>query len=126
MKTCRKGLHLIHGANVYVRPSGGHPRCRACKNSYRQRWQKANRQKKRMSNLRQRARIYRLLGRTRCVVCGSRARLEFHHRDPRTKKFTIGDSNNLRRPLAELKREARKCVVLCRACHMQQHQKIAA
>jgi hypothetical protein len=94
-----------------------------------QKWKKANPGKVRAADLRlkreRRERIYRLLGRVECVRCGARERLEFHHRDRKAKKFTIGDYTNLLRPLAELKREARKCVVLCRSCHMKQHRTAA-
>lgn len=41
---------------------------------------------------------------------------DFHHRDPETKLFGIAKAN-VSRPLAELKKEADKCDLLCRNCH---------
>ncbi len=44
------------------------------------------------------------------------AALQFHHVDPATKEFQIG-GRGLTRALADLRREARKCALLCANCH---------
>lgn len=55
----------------------------------------------------------------RCVMCGysrcDRA-LEFHHLDPKAKKFQITSHT---RSLAKLRVEASKCVLLCSNCHAE-------
>ena len=69
-------------------------------------------------------RLVRLLG-GRCEVCGySRcmAALEFHHRDPRTKRFSIGAIKGAGRvPWEKIVREAEKCILLCANCHREYH-----
>ena len=56
-----------------------------------------------------------------CDACGYRgsvAALEFHHRDPRAKKFRISDMSVSR---ARLWLEAGKCELLCTNCHRARH-----
>lgn len=62
-----------------------------------------------------------------CSICGYNrciAALEFHHMDPESKKFNIG--NITRRPFTpenviELLEEIDKCVILCANCHREFH-----
>ena len=54
-----------------------------------------------------------------CVVCGFCAylgALQFHHRDPALKSFELS-RQGVTRSLERLRREARKCVLLCANCH---------
>ena len=58
-----------------------------------------------------------------CQKCGykrSLNALQFHHRDPKQKKFTITISNCCRK-LSELIEEAQKCDLLCANCHAELH-----
>jgi len=63
----------------------------------------------------------------RCARCPytydgkNAAAFQFHHRDPKTKKFnvTVGAFQN--RSLNELKAEAKKCDMLCANCHSVEH-----
>jgi Helix-turn-helix domain len=57
----------------------------------------------------------------RCVLCGYDAypgALQFHHVDPSQKRFGLAMSG-LTRPLAQVREEARKCVLLCGNCHAE-------
>lgn len=57
----------------------------------------------------------------RCEDCGynlSVAALEFHHRDPATKEFTLGTFNG---SWDRLVAEAAKCDLLCANCHRRRH-----
>lgn len=74
---------------------------------------------------RQRSRVVRklyiiryLLGHP-CVECKeSDIRvLEFHHRDPRKKKFNISVNHTV----SQIKKEIAKCDVLCSNCHKKVH-----
>ena len=60
----------------------------------------------------------------RCETCGydaAIAALEFHHRDPTTKEFGIGDFNGSRRRLLA---EVDKCDLLCANCHRLRHASV--
>lgn len=56
-----------------------------------------------------------------CVVCGYDryvGALQFHHIDPRSKRFGLG-GRGLARSIAILREEAAKCVLLCANCHSE-------
>jgi transposase len=56
-----------------------------------------------------------------CVLCGySRCQraLQFHHLDPASKEFHLGNGGHCR-SLARSRAEARKCVLLCANCHAE-------
>jgi len=53
-----------------------------------------------------------------CSICGYKAHhaaLEFHHRDPATKKFRVADGRNY--SLKAVLLEIEKCDVVCSNCH---------
>ena len=58
-----------------------------------------------------------------CIKCGEShtACLEFHHRDPTTKKFHIARFNSLKQSKGDLQAEMAKCDVLCANCHRKLH-----
>ena len=57
-----------------------------------------------------------------CPECGEShpACLEFHHLNPKDKKFTIGRQER-RATLKSLQEEIAKCRVLCANCHRKEH-----
>lgn len=57
----------------------------------------------------------------RCEKCGETRPevLDFHHKDPAEKDYTIGRSPV--RTVDNLQREIKKCVVLCANCHREFH-----
>jgi hypothetical protein len=59
-----------------------------------------------------------------CVVCGESLvpTLDFHHKDPTTKKFTVSDA--LAYSEKTLRAEIAKCDVLCSNCHRMHHHLI--
>ena len=63
-----------------------------------------------------------------CVLCGygrcSRA-LHFHHLDPGTKRFGLGEGG-WSRGIDALRAEARKCILLCSNCHAEVEAGIVA
>jgi len=61
----------------------------------------------------------------KCCRCGYNKNikaLEFHHRDPNTKKFAISCAN--RYTIEEVQSEMYKCDILCANCHREVHQKL--
>ena len=56
-----------------------------------------------------------------CQVCGydrCAGALHFHHVDPATKEFALS-RGGVTRSIAEARREAEKCVLLCSNCHAE-------
>jgi hypothetical protein len=65
--------------------------------------------------------LVKLLG-DECVKCGyndNPIALQFHHKDPDTKEFSIGGRAN--KSWEVLKEEALKCELLCANCHTIEH-----
>jgi hypothetical protein len=55
------------------------------------------------------------------VICGydrCDAALQFHHRDPALKDFSLG-VRGITRGIDKLREEAKKCVLLCATCHAE-------
>ncbi len=58
----------------------------------------------------------------KCMKCGYQrnlAALQFHHRDPTKKDFTIASANKM--PFEDMKSELDKCDLLCANCHGEHH-----
>ena len=64
----------------------------------------------------------------KCIKCGYNrciAALEFHHRDPAQKDFTIGNNKaNRSKTLEAIKKEVDKCDLLCSNCHREVHYEL--
>jgi len=58
-----------------------------------------------------------------CKKCGERrpVLLTFHHKDPKTKKYTVASLISKGRPIETLIEEINKCDVLCCNCHALEH-----
>ena len=59
----------------------------------------------------------------KCQECGydkHQAALQFHHRDPSQKDYTIG---TFKKSFDDCKTELDKCVLLCANCHIEEHSK---
>ena len=64
----------------------------------------------------------------RCENCGYDRcldALEFHHKDPTQKDFSIS-SKGYTRSWDRVKKELDKCTILCANCHRELHAKLAA
>lgn len=60
---------------------------------------------------------------TPCAKCGeSRVWvLQFHHKDPEDKLFTVGDTGMCHKSKDAVIQEVKKCVCLCANCHKEFH-----
>lgn len=60
-----------------------------------------------------------------CSICGENcvSCLEFHHRNPNEKEYTIGDMMSTGHSIESVKREIEKCDILCANCHRKVHCK---
>ena len=59
----------------------------------------------------------------KCKICGYNrclSALDFHHRDPKKKKFIV--NGNLNKSFEILKKETDKCELVCRNCHAEVHE----
>jgi 5-methylcytosine-specific restriction endonuclease McrA len=62
---------------------------------------------------------------TGCTDCGKQGPVEelhFHHLDPTTKSFNVGDGRS--RSRSAVLAEIAKCAVLCRDCHAAVHRRL--
>lgn len=59
----------------------------------------------------------------KCSKCGEShsACLDFHHLDPKNKKFGIGRIINSTYSIETIEKEIDKCIVLCSNCHRKLH-----
>ena len=96
-----------HGSTQFVREGSGYYRCKRCRMERVARRRKAIKQT-----------LVEEAG-GKCLICGYDCCLQvlqFHHLDPSTKEFQLGQ-NGVTRSLAKSRAEARKCVLLCANCH---------
>jgi predicted RNA-binding Zn-ribbon protein involved in translation (DUF1610 family) len=55
----------------------------------------------------------------KCGWSGNQAAFQFHHKNPKEKDFIIGNVAN--KSWDSIKKEIRKCILLCANCHMIEH-----
>jgi hypothetical protein len=57
-----------------------------------------------------------------CLICGEQelAALDFHHLDESEKRFNLSGIAKTK-PLAALREEADRCIVVCASCHRKLH-----
>jgi hypothetical protein len=102
-----------HGKTKFRREQAGNLRwrCVQCSSLYTQRKRQKNK-----------ARLIKELG-GKCIRCGyskCQAALQLHHRDATKKEIGIG-LRLISLSFATLKREAKKCDLLCANCHFEEH-----
>ena len=108
-----------------ARKDGRYNYCIPCRKEYDAEYQKNNRDKineqQRLYRTKQREWWFEVTEGLVCVTCGEPdfIVLEFHHRDPGTKKFGLANYNKFsKRKVLE---EMEKCDVLCANCHRRLH-----
>ena len=100
-----------HGLTDFVLEGSGYYRCKKCRSS---------------NVIKRRAKAIMLVREYKggsCEICGYNKcmpALEFHHKDPTTKEFSIC-SDGSTRSLDRMKKEADKCHLLCANCHREVH-----
>jgi transposase len=98
-----------HGIGEFSRMTGGGFRCTRCRS------EAVSRRRRRLKQLL----VEEAGGKcVRCVYDRCVAALEFHHVDPREKRFTLS-GRGVARSLARARAEAAKCVLLCSNCHAE-------
>lgn len=104
VRVCR-----THGETPFVVEGRGYYRCMQCRTQRVVEWRR-----------RKKLQLIEEAGGS-CVLCGydrfPRA-LHFHHLDPATKSFGLGE-RGCARSIERLRAEAEKCVLLCSNCHAE-------
>lgn len=59
---------------------------------------------------------------TRCGYDKCLSALAFHHKDPKDKRFSI--TNNINRSWEVIRKELKKCILLCMNCHAETHEEL--
>ena len=101
----------------------GRHQCKECRREYRRQHRREKPEIHRAQQARRQERVkewfYEL--KTPCIICGEDEPvcIDFHHKDPNEKEFTIGKHRS--RSRAWLLQEISKCVCLCANCHRKVH-----
>lgn len=104
-----------HGFTNYILEGRGTYRCRQCRSERVSKWRQSNKEK-----------LVTEFG-GKCVICGYNrcvANMVFHHNDPTKKEFSIS-SKGRTTAYETLKKEAKKCTLLCCRCHGEVHAGIS-
>jgi len=104
------------------KPKGGTPEYRAW--YYKNKYKETGKTKKKEFECRNKEFIQRYKKQCKCTKCGLSNKpylLEFHHIDPTTKYKSITDLQFNAYSIKLIKEEIRKCVIICRNCHMEFH-----
>lgn len=133
---CRQVKPLSKFPRDRNRKGGLKPCCKACNSAMVQKWKRDNKDRYKAYKVRagkERVRLY--LEYKSGLVCqecgvteemlrqdykGYAAILQFHHRSPDEKEFSVGQGVS-RRPISRLMKEIAKCNVLCLNCHIKLH-----
>jgi transposase len=103
-RTCKQ-----HGETDFFLEGRGYYRCLRCRSERVATWRR-----------RAKAKLVHEAG-GKCVTCGYDryvGALHFHHVDPDEKRFGLSRSGSIR-SMEALRREAKKCVLLCSNCHAE-------
>jgi|TARA_B110000977_G_C10964285_1_gene449805 hypothetical protein len=103
------------------KPKSGTPEYHAL---YHKKYKKTHTNKRRGFEKRNKEFIQRLKKMSKCRKCGLKNKpylLEFHHLDPSIKYKNITDLQFNGYGMKTIKAEIRKCVIVCRNCHMEFH-----
>lgn len=102
-----------HGQQRHVIVADGHKRCTKCRSEAVARRRRVVKEK-----------LVAHFG-GKCQRCGynkSVCALEFHHKDPKDKRFGLA-FGGWTRAYSEALKEAEKCILICANCHREEHEK---
>lgn len=125
--TCKKEKDISLFAKNKCKKSGYHYKCKECQKIYKKEHYKKNKkyymQKvlDRKTLIREKIKEYKKT--LSCIKCGFShpAALDFHHRDPNEKDFSIAQWHKTCSNFESVKIEIEKCDVLCANCHRILH-----
>lgn len=94
-----------------------------CSNCHRKHHQTTNKKRKKYSEAE--LLVMNIKKINKCGKCSEDTAccLDFHHINPETKKFTIGNALKMKISTEEMLEELKKCIILCSNCHRKAHLK---
>jgi len=104
---------------------GLHGYCKVCDKKRRGEWYAKNKnlvlERQRLQRIEQREWFNDLKSKLKCEICEEQhpAIIDFHHRDPKEKKFSLGNHRSYTKK--GILEEMRKCDILCANCHRKLH-----
>ena len=122
---CKQKKELKEFNNNKRQPDGKQRTCRSCTKEQHLDWYHDNKgtqlEKNKTVRQNKKNRFIDHKKSCKCSKCGDKRWyiLDFHHLDPKTKKFEI--SSNYDRSNKEFWDEIKKCIPLCRNCHTEFH-----
>lgn len=122
MKQCGKCKILKDENNFYK--TGSY--CKECQKLNKKVHYKNNKEQYFKNSLNNKKWFLELKKELKCTKCGYNkhpAALDFHHLDPKDKKFNITLTNYPKYSKEQILDEIKKCVVLCSNCHRIEHSK---
>jgi hypothetical protein len=126
-RKCQKTKDILKFTRKHTSPDGYAARCKDCTRAVVNEHYKKNKkrylEKAKKWNKEKRDWFQGLKEDLECSECGEDhpACIEFHHRDPRKKDFTVANFKNLGYSKARILKEIKKCNVLCANCHRKKH-----
>ncbi len=124
--SCEKTLPVEAFARCLSRYDGLQAECKDCRHARYIEHGSAlvtSRTKENRKRIRREIDDYKL--ETGCEVCGYRrcsSALDFHHRDPGDKEFTVGEALARNMASVTVMAEIEKCILLCSNCHRELHE----
>ncbi len=97
--------------------------CKICVRSYTKHHYQNNKEQYQVNHLNYYKWFIDYKASLKCEKCGFShpAALDFHHIDPKTKKFSVSLSNAVNKDRDEVEEEIKKCIILCSNCHRIEH-----
>lgn len=113
VKKCTKCGRELPLTSFYSRGNGKYrSECKDCHKNYVKK--KYSERKEKVNEIKKQCKCQKC-GETRPYV------LDFHHIDPKTKKFSIARMTSNNNHMEEIENEIEKCVILCANCHREFH-----
>ena len=122
-----KYCKIVKPSNEFYRdranPLGFGYGCKKCLTEFQREYNKKNRKMVTEKTRIKRQNIKKLLvaeNGGKCFVCGYNkyiGALDFHHKDPNTKDFSVGRLSGINMA----REECKKCILLCSNCHNEVH-----
>ncbi len=124
---CSQVRSITHFPKSRRAIDGRMERCLSCRQARSERQRKASNEKPNPQRRRYQTRNAQIIAayksRASCSICGESRTpcLEFHHRDPMTKRYDVSTMGSFTYSAETIHAEIAKCVIVCANCHRLVH-----